>query len=68
MWIENVHKMLKKGPIKLKLGPNVYFYVFYRFTKYFQKILKICRFLAEKHQFFPIFALRFWYYFFAGKE
>ena len=28
MWIENGHKMPKKGPIKLKCGPNMYFYVF----------------------------------------
>ncbi len=30
MWIENGHKMPKKGPNKLKFGPNMYFYVFYR--------------------------------------
>ena len=35
MWIENGHKMPKKGPIKLKFGPNVYFYVFYRFPNGF---------------------------------
>ena len=29
MWIKNGHKMLKKGPIKLKFGPNMYFNVFY---------------------------------------
>ena len=37
MWIENGHKMPKKGPIKLKFGPNVYFYVFCRFPKDFYK-------------------------------
>ncbi len=63
MWIENGHKMPKKGPIKLKFGPNVYFYVFYRFPNDFLKILKIGRFLAKKRQFFPIFAYYFWYYF-----
>ena len=35
MWIENGHKMPKKGPIKLKFGPHVYFYVFYRFPNDF---------------------------------
>ena len=30
MRFENGHKMPKKGPIKLKFGPNMYFYVFYR--------------------------------------
>ena len=30
MCIENGHKMPKKGPIKLKFKPNMYFYVFYR--------------------------------------
>ena len=35
MRIENGYKMPKKGPNKLKLGPNVYFYVFYGFPNDF---------------------------------
>ena len=40
--------MVKNAPNKLKFGPDMYFYEFYRIPEDFWKIFKIGRFLAEK--------------------
>ena len=51
MWIENGHKMPKKGPIKLKFGPNVYFYGFIKFQRIFEKISKLADFWPKNGHF-----------------
>ena len=67
-WISNGHKMVKNAPNKLKFGPDMYFYQFYRIPEDFWKIFKIGRFLAEKRAFSAFCVSRFRNFFFDGNR
>ena len=51
MWIANSHKLPKKGPIRLKFAPSMYFYVFIKFQRIFEKFRKLADFWPRNGDF-----------------